>query len=99
MLADRGAIGSGCECKALTSAYDGHLQPVALKAGDNLVVTYNLTPHELIKGTSPGDQSLGIAAPSGPGDSVHSIPFPTAGAQWSLTLVWKHRKDSDFLSK
>ena len=61
-----------CKCPAL--------QPLALKVGDNLVVTYNTSPHELILGTSPGDKSLGIAAPAGPGGSVHSIPFTMAGA-------------------
>lgn len=56
------------------------LQPITAKVGDTLVVTYNLTPHELVLGTRPGDQSLGIVAPEGPGGSVHNIPLTKAGA-------------------
>ena len=39
------------------------------------------SPHLLYLGTTPGDKSLGLVAPYGPGGSVHNVPFSTTGEQ------------------
>ena len=56
------------------------MQPLTAKTGDNLVVTYNKSPHVLYLGNSPGDKSLGIVAPRAAGGSVHTIPLTKPGA-------------------
>ena len=45
------------------------------------------SPHLLYLGTTPGDKSLGLAAPYGPGGSVHNVPFNTTGEQDQYLVI------------